>query len=206
MPDSRRVRPGSLMALLGVLLATSLLPGCAALRELAAVRQLDFSFQDITDVRVAEVELRRVQHFEELGITDVTRLTRAYSDGRLPLSATVRVQARNPEENPRARIVGLNWDLRLRGRDTVSGGMDQEVVVEPGAVEEVDVAAELDLLEFFDGGVRDVADVALALVRDELSGDDVQLRVRPDVSTRLGSIGYESPLLLSPGEASRGGR
>lgn len=198
MKGPLRIRAATLLGLAAVVLASSL-QGCALLREMGAVRQLDFSLEGVTDVRLAGVELDRVQRFEDLGGADLIHLGRVFSEGELPLSLTLRVRADNPDDNPRARITALQWDLRLRDRETVSGALDDEVVVEPGEAAEVPLTAQVDLVRFFEGSLRDLAAVAMALARAEPTGDDLQLRVRPEVRTRLGSVQYPSPLVLSPG-------
>lgn len=180
----------------------SLLPGCTALRELVAVGGLDFSLDGVGDVSLAGVELESIERFEDVRSTDVLALGRAVSEGELPLTLTLRVGASNPEDNPRARITALEWDLVLRDRETVSGALDREVAVEPGERVEVPLRAELDLLRFFESDLRELAEIALAAARDDVSGDDVRLRIHPRVETPLGAVPYPEPLVLSPGRTS----
>lgn len=197
------VRGGTAL-LAATLLGGGFLHGCAVLRELGAAGGLDFSLAGVSDVRLAGVEMERFQRFEELGASELLTLGRAFSEGEVPLSLTLRVRADNPDDNPRARLTALEWDLLLRDRETVSGALDDEVVVEPGESAAVPLRAELDLRRFFEGGnLEDLVSVGLALARDDLSGDDLRLRIHPRVATPLGAVQYPEPLVLSPGENSR---
>lgn len=199
VPRNSRVRPTRTACILAAVAMVLLLPGCAWLQEVGAVRNVGFSLHQVSDVRLVGVDLRRIQRFEDLGIRDVARLSTAFGEGELPLSLTIQVRADNPDDNPRARLTALRWDLLLRDRETVSGAVDEEVVVEPGTTEDVALRAEVDLREFFEGSLRDLAEVALALTRDDLTADHLQLRVHPEVQTPLGPVRYPEPLVLSPG-------
>jgi hypothetical protein len=98
-----------------------LFAGCATLRQVAALRKVDFSLQGTTGGTLAGISIESMRSFEELSALDLGRLTGALSRGKLPLTATLLVRASNPADNTKARLVALDWTLFLDDRKTVSG-------------------------------------------------------------------------------------
>lgn len=174
-----------------------LIPGCATLQSLAALSQVRFDLDGVSGLRLAGVDLDRVRGFDELSLADAGRIGTAVVNRRLPLEATLQVAAQNPDENPEARLLALDWTLFLRDRQTVSGGLDQELLLPAGARTPVPVRVSLDLMEFFDGSSRDMVDLALSLVGAGSEPVEVRLEAVPTVQTAVGPIRYPRPLTLS---------
>ncbi len=187
----------TLPAFLALVLGLLLIPGCATLQSLAALSQVRFDLDGVSGVRLAGVELERIRSYEDLSLADAGRIGAAVVSRRLPLEATLQVGARNPQENPEARLLALDWTLFLRDRETVSGGVDQELLLPSSIRTEVPVRVSLDLMEFFEGSTRDLVDLALSLVGAGEEPVEVRLDAVPTVETALGPIRYPRPLSLS---------
>jgi hypothetical protein len=116
--------------------------------------------------------------------------------GSLPLALTLDLGATNPEGNPDARLLALDWELFLDGRPTVSGGLPSAMTLPSGAVTPVRLEMELDLREFFDGSARELVNLAAGLAG--IGGEPVAIRLEavPTVDTPLGPIRYPRPLVL----------
>lgn len=176
------------------------LSGCATLQQVMALRDVDFAFDRVADVRLAGVDLDRIRSFSDLGLTDAARLTAAVADRDLPLSLNVHLNATNPEDNTvDARLVRMDWTLLIEGREALSGVFDDEVVLPPGEPRDVPFPVTLNLVEFVDGSARDLFDMALSLAG--VGGEPAELAIRasPVVQTVLGPIRYPSPLVLVRG-------
>ena len=107
------------VAALGVLLAV---PGCTTLQQIAALRQVEFDLDRVSNGLVAGVDLDRIARGGDLGPTDLARLGAAAARGEVPLRFTLHVGAENPADNPAAaQLVSLDWTLFLDGTETVSG-------------------------------------------------------------------------------------
>lgn len=193
LPAPRASLPAGI--LLGAALAL-LLPGCAALQSLAALSQVRFDLERVSELRLAGVDLLRVRGYEDLSPRDVLQVTLALTTRELPLELTLDLAADNPADNPEARLLALDWTLLLQERETVSGLLDQAVVLPSGAVTAVPVQIRLDLLEFFEGSARELVELAGALVGVEGEPVAVGLRATPTVDTPLGPIRYPRPLEL----------
>jgi hypothetical protein len=171
------------------------LTGCATLREVAALREVEFSLTGVSDGALAGVPITSMRSVEELGATDLLRVGAAIARKELPLEAVLLVDASNPADNAQARLVGLDWTLYLENRETVSGILDREYVLPPGEPVAVPVRVHLDLLEFFDGGLEEMVGLALALAG---AGEptSVRLDALPSIETPLGPIRYPRPVRI----------
>lgn len=187
------------LILAGLVLCLSVagvLSGCQALRELAALKSVEFGLDRTSDARLAGVDVERLRNFEDLTATDAVRLIAAASSGELPLEFTLHVAARNPVENPvQARLERLEWTLLLEDTETVSGIVQGPVVIPPGDVQYIPVHIDLDLVTFFERNARDLVDLALATAG---RGDPqkVTLQAVPTIDTPLGRISYPEPITI----------
>ncbi len=192
---SRR-RRSVVPALAGCLLVVLVLPSCATLQSLTALSQVRFQLDRVSELHLAGVRLDDVRRYEDLSVLDAARIGSALVNRTLPLDAVVHVGADNPGDNPEARLLALDWTLFLRDRETVSGVMEDELVLPAGQRTDVPVQVRMDLLEFFDGGTRDLVDLALALGGAGQEPVDVRLEALPTIQTPLGPIRYSEPLVL----------
>lgn len=187
----------SLVSAVALVLALS---GCATVQQIMALRDVDFSFDRVAEVRLAGLDIRRLDSFADLGIADASRLMTAVAERDLPLTLDVHVRAVNPEDNTvDARLVRMDWTLLIEGRETLSGVFDDEIVLPPGEPRDVPVPVSLNLVEFFDGSARDLVDLARSLAGVGGRPAEVALRASPVVETALGPIRYPRPLTLARG-------
>lgn len=187
------------LGVLGVAVA-----GCTAFREVANLRKVQFAINRVAQPRLAGVDLSRVQSYDDLRGTDVVRLGSALSDGNLPLSFTLHLDAENPSSNSvNARLTQMDWTLLLEDKETVSGRFDQEVVLPPGEPKDVSFDVELDLIRFFEDNLRGLVDLAAA-ISGNAPPQTLKLRVQPTVNTRLGPVQYPSPITVVSKEVGEG--
>lgn len=176
------------------LLVLLLLPSCTTLGELAALRRVDFDIDRVADTYLAGIDVDRIRSYEDLRPTDVGRLAGAVSRGELPLRFTLHLGAENPENNPQARLIRLDWTLLLDGTETISGVFDDERVLPPGRVTDIPITMELDLVRFFGRNLEELIDLALAVAGE--GEQEVALRARPTIRTPLGPITYPGELTI----------
>ena len=193
-PTARRSGIKFLLLAAGLLLTLS---GCATLQQLAALRNVDFSLDRLSNVELAGIDLSRVRSYNDLGMADAARLTLAVTRNELPLAFQLHLLAENPAENTTtARLVQMDWTLLLENRETLSGVFDGDVQLPPGEPTDVPIAISLDLLEFFDGSARDLLELALSLTGQGGSPKNVSLRATPTIDTALGPMRYPRPITI----------
>jgi hypothetical protein len=173
------------------------LTGCATLQQFAALRDVDFSIDRVSDVRLAGVELSGVRSYQDLGITEVGRLTLAATQGSLPLDFELHLTATNPSDNSAdARLLRMDWTLLLQDRETISGVFADETLLLRGQPTDVPITMSLDVADFFQGSARDFVELALAVSGRGGSPREVTLRATPRVDTPLGPISYPQPITI----------
>ena len=176
-----------------VLPAAAALTACAALEEIAALRNVEFALAGATGGTLAGVPIQSVSSYRDLSTVDVTRVAAAITRRELPVETELLVRASNPAGNAAARLVKLDWTLFLDDQETVSGVLDREFVLAPGASQNVPVRVSLDLLDFFDRQLEQVVDLALALAgRGE--PQRIRLEAVPTIETPIGPIRYPSAI------------
>jgi hypothetical protein len=172
--------------------------GCQTLREIASLRHLDFAMSGVSTPRLAGVDLSSVRAPEDLSPSDMLRLGSAVLRKDLPLDVRLMVSAQNPESNSvDARLVGLDWTLLLDDKETISGFTEGDILIPPGATADVPVVVSLNLIEFFDQGVGDLLDLALAVAGAGGSPTRVKLQATPTVNTVIGPIRYPNPITIA---------
>ena len=171
--------------------------GCAALQEVAALRQVEFDLDRVGTIELAGVNISRIQNYQDIGMLDTGRLIAAIASGKIPLSFNLFVKAENPANNSvPARLVGLDWTLFLQDKETISGKFNDEIVLQPGQPQDIPVNVNLDLFQFFEGGAQDLVNLALALTGKSGSPQNIRLQAVPTVQTPIGPIRYPKPLTL----------
>ena len=178
----------ALPVLLGLLL---LAPGCTTLQQLAALRQVDFALDRLTNGLVAGVDLDRLAGGGQVGLADAARIGTAAARGEVPLSFTLNVGAENPADNPAAaQLVELDWTLFLEGTETISGVYNDDRLIPPGERVTLPIQMELDLVQFFGGNAGDLIDLVSNLAGQGGQPKTLRLDARPTIQTSLGPIQY----------------
>jgi hypothetical protein len=173
-----------------------ILSGCQVFKQAANLSRLDFSLSGVDSPRLAGIDLTSVRSPDDVSPTDMLRLGSAVLRDDLPFDFTLLVAAENPQSNSvDARMMRLDWTLLLDDRETVSGFSEPDVVIAPGTTAELPTVISLNLLEFFESGLPDLIDLALAVSG---GGDPtrVKLQATPTVTTVLGPIKYPVPITI----------
>jgi hypothetical protein len=185
-----------LRLILGAALLSGL-GGCATLQQIAALRDVSFALDRISDLRMAGVDLGGVRSFDDLSVADAGRIVLAVSRDQLPMEFRLHVLAENPADNTvDARLVRMDWTLLLEDRETLSGTVDREVLLPPGQPTDIPLMISLDLLEFFEGDAQDLVDLALSLAGLGGAPKEVALRATPTIQTPLGPMRYPRPITI----------
>jgi hypothetical protein len=184
--------------LLAPVLGAALLgPSCATLEQLSDLGGLEFFLDRVDRAVLAGVDLDRMRRFEDLRSQDVLRIADGVRRGRLPLEFVLHVGARNPSDTPVAvRLEQLDWTLLLEDRETVSGVLRDDIVLEPARTSDIPLPIELDLLRFFDDNARDLADLALRAAGAGGQPKNLKLRARPTVRTPLGVFRFPEEITI----------
>jgi hypothetical protein len=186
-------------------LALPLILGCATARELAALRQVHFTYDHISSPRVAGIPLERITDTDDLSAADLARVGLAVAARDVPLELTVHLAARNPEENNvTARLLQMDWTYLVDDRKVVEGTLarEQALTFPPGETRDVPLGVAFNLVEAFGGSSEDLLDVALVLSGQKVSSRKRTLQIVPTIETSAGNIRYPGPINLDLSAAS----
>jgi hypothetical protein len=180
------------------------LAGCATLQQIAALRDVDFVVDRVSNLRLAGVDLSAVRSYADLSLADAGRLTLAVQQRSLPMDFRLHLTATNPADNSvDARLVRMDWTLLLQQRETVSGTFAEETLLPRGQPTDVPIQISLNLIDFFQGSARDLVDLALSLAGLGGAPTEVTLRATPTVDTAIGPIRYPQPITIVSREVGR---
>jgi len=189
----QRIYVGFVIAAL-VLLAGA---GCQTLREIAALRNVAFTLDHVTDARLAGVDVQRLKSYQDLSLIEVAKLGRALIKKELLLDFELHVRAENPPDNPvQARLVRMDWTLLIDDRETISGVFDDNIVLPPGQPTDVPIPISLNLVDFFEHGVQDLVELALSVAGQGGEPKRIKLQAIPTIDTALGPIRYPKPIVI----------
>ena len=173
-----------------------LLPGCATLQGILALREVEFALDRVYDVRLAGVLLDQIDRPEAVGALDLARIVGAVAQGTLPLALRLDVGATNPEGNPEARLAALDWTLFVQDRETVRGGLPAPVRIPVAGRVTIPLDLQLDLLDFVEGNAQDLLNLVLSFAGQEVPPTELRLEAIPVVETSLGPIRYPRPIVI----------
>ena len=180
-----------------VFVLVALISGCATLQQFAALGNVDFSLDRVSGLRLAGIDLSRIDSFDDIGLSEVAALTLGVAQNRLPMDLQLHVLAENPADNSvDARLMRLDWTLLLQNRETLSGVLEEEVLLPPGQPQDVPVTISLNLMEFFEGSAQDLLELALSLAGQGGEPKEIALRATPIVDTPIGPIRYPQPITI----------
>lgn len=171
--------------------------GCQTMKELASLRKLSFAIAGATAPSLAGVDISSIRSPEQMSTADMLRLGSALLRKEMDLDVTLLVSANNPADNSvDARLLGLDWVLLLDDRETISGITQSDILIAPGEAADIPVVVSVNLAEFFDKGLQDLLDLALAVSDVGGSSKRVTLKATPTVNTVLGPIRYPEPITI----------
>ena len=173
------------------------LAGCATMRGLLALKQVDFEVDRVATVRLAGVNLDQIRSPSDVGVLDAARLAAAVARHQVPLVFDLHILGRNPaDNNTTARLVRMTWTLALNGRETISGTIDTAYTFAPGVPTDVRVPISLDLWQFFQSSASDALNIALGLAGLGSRPTEISVRAVPTIDTPLGAIQYPTPITI----------
>jgi len=172
--------------------------GCSGVMDaITNIQRLQFKLDRVTSMKVANVPLSNFSSISSIGVLDAANLLAAFTSGKLPVSFTLNVLAKNPNDGTggtkqsSAVIENLAWRLFIDNNETINGNVGNISVPGVGTSINIPIGMSFDLLKFFtNGSYTDLINLALALGGQNGSSSRVTLKVKPTVRTVIGPITY----------------
>jgi len=195
---------GAFVALIiGAGVVSSSLSSCSALNALAGLSRIQFKLNDVQSVRLAGIDVANKHSVSDFSIMDGVNLLGAFSSGRFPLTFTLNVAAKNPNQPSGSsmlsslQVTDFPWRLLINNHETVTGNIGSPVGVPGGGMTTtIPLQVSVDLKQFFaDKGYNDLLNVALALAGQGGAGQ-LQLKATPEMGSSLGRMRYPGELTI----------
>lgn len=173
------------------------LAGCATLRQITALRQVDFSLAGVEGGRLAGVELRRIASYNDLSALEIARVAVAVTRRDVPLEFRAVIRADNPPDNrTAATMVKLAWTLLLDDKETINGVLDTAVTIPPGQTARIPIPVRVNLRQFFDGPAQSLVNLAASVAGVGSHPTRIAIRAVPTINTPIGPITYPNPITI----------
>ena len=171
--------------------------GCQTIKEVAQLRNVDFSIDRVSNVSLSGIEMERVRSYNDLSVLDAARIGSAVVRKELPVEFQLHLMAENPQENSvNARLVQLEWTLFLEDQRTVSGMINDEQILLPGQPKDIPLLIQLDLFDFFNESARDLVELVLSVAGVGGAPKNIKIEALPTIQTPLGPIRYPRPITV----------
>lgn len=177
---------------------------CSIYQTITNLSRLQFKLGEINSFRVNDLDISNKSSLNDFNATDLIKLTTSFTQGKLPVSFVLNVDAKNPNDGTGgyartdATLKSFKWRLFIDDKETISGDIDSPVtVLGTGEVTKIPLRVNIDLLQFFkDQGFERVINLALALGGKNGSTSKIALYATPTVSTPIGNITYPGELKI----------
>ena len=179
--------------------ALGLTMGCAASKELAALRHVGFAFDHLSGPRIVGIPLGSVDSYDDLTPSNLTRIGVAIASNDMPFDVTVHVAATNSQGNPvNARLLAMDWTYLVEDKKIVEGKLSEAQALDlaPGQTRDVPVGITFNLMEAFEGSPQELFDTALVLSGQRTSGKKRTLMILPTLDTPAGPVRFPDAIKL----------
>jgi hypothetical protein len=166
--------------------------------------RLQFKVGNINGFKVNNIDITNKSSLKDFSPTDVLTLTSSFSQGKLPVSFVLNVDAKNPNDGTGgyartdATLKSFKWRLFIDDTETISGDIDSPVTVPgTGEVTKIPLRINIDLFQFFKNqGFDKIINLALTLGGKNSTTSKITLYATPTVSTIFGDIKYPGELKI----------
>lgn len=190
-----------------VLLSTALLfltSSCSVYETMVNLSRLKFKLGAVNNFTVSGINISGKKSLQDFSPLEVVNLTSVIASGKLPVSFTLNVEAKNPNDGtggyPKtdATLKAFPWRLEIDNVETISGNIGSPVTVPgTGEVTNIPLTMNIDLIEFFGNkGFDNLINLALTLGGQQGSSTRLSLFASPTVSSPVGDIKYPGELKI----------
>ncbi|GIK61013.1 MAG: hypothetical protein HND39_00960 [Ignavibacteriota bacterium] len=190
-----------------VLLSTALLfltSSCSVYETMVNLSRLKFKLGAVNNFTVSGINISGKKSLQDFNPLEVVNLTSVIASGKLPVSFTLNVEAKNPNDGtggyPKtdATLKAFPWRLEIDNVETISGNIGSPVTVPgTGEVTNIPLTMNIDLIEFFGNkGFDNLINLALTLGGQQGSSTRLSLFASPTVSSPVGDIKYPGELKI----------
>lgn len=180
--------------------------GCSFLKDLSSMRNVEFRIGSISSVNIGGVPVLNKRKVTDFSVSETMSIAGKVAQQSLPLSLTVNLEARNPNEagensisnNAIATLQSLEWRLLIDDVPTIEGVVKGPIYLPAGGTTiSIPISTEVELFSFFgERGYSGMAKLAFALANSGESTVSVKLDAKPMIQTFLGTMSYPGRITI----------
>lgn len=181
--------------------------GCAFLQNIPTMKQVQFRIGSLSGVSIGGVNVSGKSKVTDFSVSETIALANRVASKTLPLSLTVNLEARNPNESVQSNGVSMNglatlqsleWRLLIDGVTTISGIVQGPITLPAGGeTVMIPITTEFNLFSVFEErGYAGMAKLAFALANPGSSNVKVTVDAKPVIETFLGNMNYPGRITI----------
>jgi hypothetical protein len=171
---------------------------CSVYETMVNLSRLQFKLGDVNKFSVSGIDITYKSKLKDFTALEALKLSSAFASGELPVSFTLNIEAKNPNDGTGgytktdATINSLPWRLLIDDKETIAGNIAFPVTVPgTGEVALIPIQIDIDLIQVIKKqGYESLLNLAFALGGREGSSARLTVFADPTVSTALGNINY----------------
>jgi hypothetical protein len=178
-------------ALLVAMLLLAAACGCKQIQQVLTLAKCDFRLKDVTQTRLAGVDVQNIESWSDISFMDVAKLTTAFAAGSLPLNFKLNIEVRNPNSE-KAALNQLDWILLLDQTELAKGTTSQRLEVEPnGGISSLTLDVASDLKKVLSGqSLQSIANLVLNMADAGGKPTKLTLKAKPYINIGNSTIAY----------------
>jgi hypothetical protein len=171
------------------------------------MKQVQFRIGSLSGVSIGGVNVSGKSKVTDFSVSETIALANRVASKTLPLSLTVNLEARNPNESVQSNGVSMNglatlqsleWRLLIDGVPTISGIVQGPITLPAGGeTVMIPITTEFNLFSVFEErGYAGMAKLAFALANPGSSNVKVTVDAKPVIETFLGNMNYPGRITI----------
>ncbi len=181
--------------------------GCALFQNISSMKEVQFRIGSVSGVSIGGVNVRGKSKVTDFSVSETITLANRVVSKSLPLSLTVNLEARNPNESVQGNGISMNgiatlrsmeWRLLIDGMPTISGIIQGPITLPAGGETVIiPITTEFNLFSVFEErGYAGMAKLAFALANPGSINVSVTVDAKPVIETFLGSMTYPDRITI----------
>jgi hypothetical protein len=180
------------------------LTSCGVYNSIMNLSKLQYKLGSVNNFKVGNILINNKSKISDFNAVDILNLTSKVASGDFPVSFTLNVLAKNPNQNTTTSntseitLESFPWTLYIDGVKTISGNISNPVTVPSvKSATIIPLQISLDMLDFFkENGLSKIVNLALTLGGKNGSTSKIKIVAEPTLGTPLGRMTYPSPITI----------
>ena len=164
---------------------------CRQILELNRLAKCQFRLQEISNTKLANVDLQSVRKLSDIGAINFAKLTAGFATGSLPLKFTANIEVKNPNQKL-AALNKIEWIAFFDDIELVKGTVSKRVEIAPNKTAVIPIEIQCDVRKILSKKNLDaLINLALNLTNiGSSSKSSIGIKIKPSIRILNKEISY----------------